>query len=304
MKKRNWQLIIGLIFVALLAFISIFGPHFPNLSPELKSVKELINEDGSISKPPHPPSLKYPFGTDWSGGGILSKLILGLNEVLVIIFGITLVRYLISIPLGFMSHYYKWANGIHEVWNKFFSFVPSIFMIIIVFNIPYIHYSPNRYVWIIFIIALLEVGRVADVTKSQIQSIAQKEYITAAISTGTSQKRLFKNYYFPALLPEMVVNMILDFSRNLFLIGQLGIINIIISYKTEWNFENLEWGKVYESYKHVYSWPILLNNIGQDIWIAKWIPLIACGAIAFLVLGFFVLAEGLRKHFNKRQSYF
>ncbi|MGM8214900.1 ABC transporter permease [Bacillaceae bacterium W0354] len=304
MKQRNWHLIFGVAFLAFIAFISIFGPHFPNLKPELESVKALINDDGSIRRLPFSPSLEYPLGTDRTGGDMLSRLIIGLNEVLVIILGITFVRYLISIPLGFMSYYYKAANWVLEIWNKFFSFVPSIFMIIIVLNIPYIYYAPNRYIWIIIIIALLEVGRVAEVTRSQVETIAQKEYITAAIASGTSEGKLFRKYYFPALLPELAINMILDFSRNLFVIGQLGIIQIFISYKTKWNFENLEYGRVYQSYDDVNSWPIFLQNIGEDIWLSEWIPLATCGAIVFLVLGFFVFAEGLRKHFNKRQSYF
>ncbi|MGM8216070.1 ABC transporter permease [Bacillaceae bacterium W0354] len=304
-KKWNYQLIFGTLFVSVLLIIAIVGPEINSLQESAtERARAVINEDGSISKPPFPPGKDYLLGTDDFGISLLSKLLVGTREVFIFMIGITLIRFLIGIPLGYFSYYNNPLHSTINAWNKIFTYIPVIFTVIVVFNIPYIFYAPNRMVWMMFIIALIEVGRVALMYRSSIETIAVKPFITAAISTGTTRRRLFRKYYIPLTLPEIIVQMIIDFGRNMFLIGQLGIIGIYISYKVTWiPARYFELGGVHQEFQDAHSWPLLFRQLGTFIYTAPWIPLIASAAITVVVLGFLMFAEGLRKHFQKRQAY-
>ena len=61
-------------------------------------------------------------------------------------------------------------------------------------------------IWVIVIIALLDVGRVAEIITTNMKAIQKMPYMEAAISTGTSLVKLVRRYYFPILIPEIIVH--------------------------------------------------------------------------------------------------
>jgi peptide/nickel transport system permease protein len=79
-------------------------------------------------------------------------------------------------------------------------------MIIFFINLPYLIYSPYRMIWVIVIIALLDVGRVAEIITTNMKAIQKQPYMEAAISAGTSPVNLIRRYYFPILIPEIIVH--------------------------------------------------------------------------------------------------
>jgi peptide/nickel transport system permease protein len=301
--KLNIQLKVGFIFIALLAIISFVGPHLPFIDNELTKTGAVISkENGKISIPPFKPSGEFWFGTDRNGIDMLSRIVVGAKDMLILILSITVIRYLTAIPIGLMAFYSKAINGLLQFLNLALSFVPAIFMIILFINMPYLIFSPNRVLWVIIVIAFLDVGRVAELVKQQVMIISQKPYIEAAITLGTRPVNLMRNYYLPVLYPELLVNIILDLARTTFIIGQLGIIGIYVSHRVQ--ALSAEFIPVYELQNTSNAWPLLFETLMHDIFSAPWIPIFTGLAITLVILGFFTLAEGVRRHFRKGVEYF
>mgnify|MGYP001342038976 CR=1 FL=1 len=101
------------------------------------------------------------------------------------------------------------------------------------------------------------------------------------------------------------MQVIIDFARNMFLLGQLSIIGIYVSHNARWIMSRgFEYNPVlYQDFENVHSWTIFFRDIGSTIHFTPWVPLVACAAITLVVVSFFVFAEGLRKFFNKQQAY-
>ncbi|WP_226086489.1 ABC transporter permease [Mesobacillus sp. S13] len=297
---KNPKLLIGTIFMIALFFFGIFGPYLPFVDKDLSMVGSRVI-DGDIKLPPFPPSIENLFGTDRKGIDLLSRIILGTREVLIVLFSVVLLRYLVAIPLGVFSLYSRGVKWVQDFLNKFLSFVPPVFMVILIVNMPILVYSEHRYYIVIGIIALLEAGRAAEKIHLQVQSISQKPYIEAAITTGSGPVTLFKRYYVPALIPELIVSVFLELGRTMFLIGQLGIVKIYLSHKLQ--VIEAQTSIVVEVQNTSNAWPLLFSDILQDIFVYPWIPFVACVIITIVILGFFTLADGLRKHFQKGYEY-
>ncbi|WML50580.1 ABC transporter permease subunit [Neobacillus sp. PS3-34] len=116
---------------------------------------------------------------------------------------------------------------------------------------------------------------------------------------GCTPGRLFLKYYFPVIMPHIIVQLVHDFGRVLFMIAQLGIIHIFVQYK----FIYLDNGS-YKVENTSNAWPTLFSNITQDIRIYRWIPYTVLAAMGLTILALNLFADGLQKHFEKKHRTF
>ena len=294
--KRNWRLWTGAFFLILLVLVAVFGPKFPFVDTELKELGALKTEEGKFILVPFPPMEGYPLGSDHKGVDILSLLIMGAGETLKIVLGVVVLRYVFAIPLAVAGFYSKFMEGIMHGWQQLFSFMPPIFFVSFFSGLPFIYFSDWRPGWMILVLALLETGRVAEIIHTHLRDTEKRPYIEAGIVSGCSPYRLFRNYYLPVVIPNIIVLVINDFGRILFLLSQLGIVRIFISMKFMMN----EWGTGYEAVNTSPSWPILFMTILDDVRIYKWIPLSAIGAIGLTLLFLNLFAGGVQRYFETK----
>jgi len=294
----NKQLKIGIGFLVILLLIIFVGPNLPFVDEELQKTGMMRTDDGSMAIPPYPPSGEYWFGSDHHGRDIMSRLVMGTKEVLLLVLAVVLLRYIIAVPLGLISYYFKSAKRMLAFLNHMLSFVPIIFIVLFFMNLPYLIYADSRLVWMILILSLVEVGRVADVIMKQTIELSQKPYIDTAIVSGNAPLQILRRYFFPQLFPQVAVNFTLDIGRVMFLIGQLGLINVFIMYTLE---TTPSMGlKVVNTSN---AWPVLFEQATYDVFISPWIPFATSVAITLFVVGFYVLGNGIRMFFERRQSY-
>ncbi|MCA1031055.1 ABC transporter permease subunit [Bacillus timonensis] len=295
---HNKSLIIGTIMTVLLVITMVFGPYLPFIDAELSGERVKFPEPGKIETAPFPPSDEYLLGTDKEGRDLLSLIVVGTKDTILIIFAITLLRYIIAVPLaliaskqvGPISWFIKW-------WHQLFSSLPIIFSTILLVNLPFLMFSEQRYIWCIVIIALIEVGKVAFITQQQAHALSKAAFVEAGITLGVTPLGLIIRYYIPNLLPEIIVNFFIDLSRVALLIGQLGILSIFIMQE----FVQLNYGAG-EVINTNFNWATLLGQARHDVLKAFWIPFFPALALTFTILSFNILAEGLRQHFNRRTA--
>ncbi|MBM7579491.1 ABC transporter permease subunit [Jeotgalibacillus terrae] len=290
----NKHLTIGGLMMAFLLVLTFLGPLLPVIDNSISQEGVRFTDEG-IEVPPFPPSAEDPLGSDREGRDILSLIVAGAQETLLVILAIVLIRFAVSAVLGIGSYYFKTIRAVLSIWSQLFSFMPSIFIVIFFAGLPFVVFSEHRQIWMIVIIAAVEVGRTGDMIKTSMDYSAKKSFFEAGIVSGCSQWTLFKNYFWPDLRLTIVTNFISDMGRTLFLIAQFAIIGVYLQNA----FWSIRGGGV-ETVNNSFIWPTLLQNIHRDVFTAEWVVLSTVGIITFTMVTFYLLSSGIRKYYQNK----
>ncbi|RTR31822.1 peptide ABC transporter permease [Robertmurraya yapensis] len=289
--KKNPLFSLGTVMFFLLVFIALFGKYLPGIDTRLDEIIFLRDENNIPFAPPFGPNERFPIGTDRLGRDLLSLIVLGARETLIVIIAIALIRYLLAIPLGFFAHKNRFGVNILLNWiNGFLSYIPTIIIVILLATLHPIVLSKIRPLYLILIIAALEVGRVAEMIKLELNQLSTKEFITGGNAVGISNFRLLKKYYMPFLYGKLLVNFVGDIGKVMFLLGQLGFLGIFISHsfmQTDAGVSGFENTSL--------SWPTLLTDAFRDLRGAIWIPFYASLAMTYVIFTFNILSQGIQK---------
>jgi peptide/nickel transport system permease protein len=224
---------------------------------------------------------------------------MGARETLIIVLLITIIRYIFAIPLAFFAHKNRFgAHYFLPCINGLLSYIPTIIIVILLVMLPPILTIDTRPYYIILIIALVEVGRAADMILLEMDELSKREYVLGGIAAGATPFRIFTAYILPFLYGRIFVYAISDLGKVMFLLGQLGFIGIFISQE----FIQNEAGG-FELINNSITWPMMLINAFQDIRGPIWIPFFSAFAMTFAIFTFNLFAEGLKKVFSKKVRY-
>ncbi|SEJ74440.1 peptide/nickel transport system permease protein [Bhargavaea ginsengi] len=287
MNRTLW---IGSVMIGTVLIMILFGPYLPLVDGSMDRTLVLRDSDGTLLAPPIPPSDDFLIGTDRKGVDLWSKVIIGARETFYILVVIVAVRIVAALLISIGAFYLKSLRFLMNLWNSFFSFMPTIFIICILLAIPGVMFSDHRSFWVLVIISAVEVGRLAMVFYENLQQQRKQTYMEAAITNGGSRWTLFKNYYWPSLVRELAITTPMEAGRAMILLVQLGVIGIYVNQQF---FSQMD--RSYRAVETSDSWPVLLSNLQQDIYSAQWIPIAALVAMTFSIIGFYLLAEGLKK---------
>ncbi|WLD93620.1 ABC transporter permease [Alkalihalobacillus sp. AL-G] len=294
---KNKTLLVGSFMFLIVLFMMLVGPHLSFIDP--KAGEEIVRvEEGVITAPPYPPSLEDPFGSTERGRDLLSLVVIGTKDTLLLVFAVTVIRYILSVPLALFATKKKGlSHWILNGWNQLFSGLSVLFSAILLLNVPFLTFNENRVYWSILILALIEVGRVAYIFQQQTYTISKSLYIDAAVTVGSHPLSIYFRHYLPALMPKIISTFFIDLGRVLLLIGQLGIFSIFINQKlVQLSFSHGE----LQNTSH--NWATLLGTARGDLLTAFWIPFFPALAITFTIITFNLLGEGLRQHFEQPSS--
>jgi peptide/nickel transport system permease protein len=277
-------------------YMTFFGKYLSFNDAELKEIQYTWTKDRIPMAPPYAPSDPHILGTDREGRDILSLIVMGAKQTLFLVVLITAIRYLFALPLAYFAHKRTiGANHLLNWLNGFFSYIPTTIVVILLATLPPILFNEHRPVYLVFIIAMVELGRVAQMFKVEMDEIAAKEFITGGISIGVSPFRLLKSYFY---LQKLLVNLVTDAAKVMFLLGQLAFIGIFISQFLNNNENN------WELVNNSNAWPALLINAFNDIRSAVWIPFYPALAMTYAIITFNVFAQGLQNLFKRKADYF
>ncbi|MHC0038420.1 ABC transporter permease [Pseudoneobacillus sp. C159] len=292
---RNLPLLIGGCFFFILLVFATVGPYLPFIDNQLQEVLIKQDESGRFRIPPYAPSQDNLLGTDYNGRDMLSLLVIGTRETLMIVFAAGIMRYLIAIPLGAAAVYFKFVRWLLNGWNYLLSFIPPIFLVALFIGIPFFYFSDHLFFWFLFIIAIVEVGRVAEIFRNQIVYLSGNEFIQAAVTTGTTRFGLMWRHYLPHLRPQIIQQFVMDLGRVLFLMAQLAVVEIFISSE----FVS-QLGGGYKPLNTSLAYPGFLQSIMRDMWMKPWIPYSTVLFISFMIITFLMLSEGIKNYYKKK----
>jgi peptide/nickel transport system permease protein len=293
---KNFPLWIGGLGLLILLALTVLGPYLPFVDPNVTPTPFRTDENDKIYIPPFPPSHENPLGTDVEGRDMLSMIILGAKETLMIVLFITLARYLIAIPLAITASKQSGVmffilNG----WNQLFSGLPTLFAAIFFIHLPFVVSADYRTWWVILILASLEVGRVGYIFQQQAYSLSKSPFVDSGVSIGNSNWGLYRRYYFPYLLPQIIVNFVIDMGRTMLLIGQLGFFAVFMS-----QVYLLSDRGIILVQNTSLDWTTLLADSRNEIRKNPLVPLFPTLAITFAIISLNLFGEGLRRVFEER----
>jgi peptide/nickel transport system permease protein len=259
LKNKSFVIggIISLLFF-LVAFLSYFWTPYP---------VEDINIADKLLKP----SAKYLLGTDHFGRDILSMLIKGARNSVIVAFVALGIGIGCGVPLGLTAAAKKgWIDELIMRFNDFTFAFPSLISAIMITAIL----GPGS-VNSIIAIGIFNIPVFARVARGASLSIWKREFILAARSAGKGQFRISMEHILPNIASILIVQATIQFA--------LGIL-------AEAGLSYLGLG----TQPPMPSWGKMLNDAQTFMHFAPQLAIYPGAAIALTVMGLNLFGDGLR----------
>ncbi|MGA9192740.1 MAG: ABC transporter permease subunit, partial [Anaerolineales bacterium] len=294
---RSPILIMGSVLLLGLLGAVFFGPRFSGQSP-FKTHGVMMFE-GTISAPPFPPSMTFPWGTDILGRDLQALVLAGAKQTIVLGLLATLARVSLGTVLGALAGWWR-GGGIDRLVSSavgvWASYPSTLFAMILILALG-IKQGVG-----VFVLALSVVGwgEVAQFVRGKVVAIKAEPYVEGARVIGARDMGILIRHVVPNLVPSLLVLAMLEMGGVLLLLAELGFLNIFLGggFTVELLGTQSLAGIPYH-YSDVPEWGALLANV-RDWWRAyPWLGWYPGVAFFLAILTFNLLGEGLRRFIER-----
>lgn len=263
---ENKRGLIGCVIVLCVVFIAIFAPLISPLDP--------LAQDLSLRlKPPgwHEGNATYWLGTDQLGRDIASRIIYGSRISLVVSLSAVLVGAILGISVGLVSGYFRGTIDavIMRLADIQLAF-PFILLIIAVVAVL----GPS----LINIVAVLGItGWVvyARIVRSEVLSLREREFITAAKALGCTNFKIIATHLFPNVGASCIVIATLEIARMILIESALSFLGLGVQPPTP-------------------SWGGMLADGRVYLYTSWWLPTFPGLVLMVTILGVNLVGDWLR----------
>lgn len=256
---------LGTTLVLLFLFVAIAGPV---IAPY--GLNEQIYADARQG-----PSAAHWFGTDHLGRDVFSRVLLGASEILTLSGLGTLLAVISGASFGLISGY--WGGIFDEVLMRIFDSLlamPALLLSLLILGTV----GPSRY-GVLIVIVIVYTPIVARVVRSVVLSVKNKAFVEAAQIQGEPLSRILFREIFPSVIPTLAVEAALRFSYAIFLVASLGFLGVGVQPPTP-------------------NWGLMVNEARPHVSQLPWTLFFPAGAIAFIVVGVNLMADGVKRYFR------
>ncbi|MGD2247238.1 MAG: ABC transporter permease [Candidatus Methanofastidiosia archaeon] len=265
--KKNKKGMIGFYMLLIAVAIAIFAPYIILYSPQ-----SYFSELEYVS---HPPTWKYPLGTDLFGRDVYSQLIWGFRSALTIALPSAFLVGVIGTLMGLVSGFY--SGTIDRVCQRIsitFLVWPSVPLVVLVVH-SWGGYKAQ--LAIILGVAVTLWPTTARAIRSEVLSLKNRPFIDAARVAGASNNRIILRHILP------------NVAHLTFLYITIGVASALVLEATI-NFLGLADPKII-SWGQMLTFTLTLTR-GRTPW---WVIIPPGLAITYMVLSFFLISMGLRE---------
>ncbi|HYB40414.1 MAG TPA: ABC transporter permease [Candidatus Methylomirabilis sp.] len=254
---------VGAGIIAAWVAVAVLAPLIAPFAPNANDVAALG----------HPaPSAAHWLGTDHLGRDLLSRILWGARPVLTVAPLAVLGAAIAGSLLGLAAGYYR--GLVDTVISRAGDIVLS-FPVIILYMIILAHVGSSA-LHIIAVLSLTKAPIIARIVRGLTLDLREREYVAAAKMRGESALYIMLAEILPNARGPLIVDMCLRTGYNVVIIGALGFLGIgLPPPDPDWG------GMVKDTYGMMSVWPHM--------------ALFPSAAIASLVIGFNLLAVGLRE---------
>ncbi len=219
---------------------------------------------------------------------ILTRLMYGGRISLRIGFIVVIIETVIGVILGGIAGYFGgWVDNLIMRIVDTFNSIPSLPIFLIIGSmLDALRVDPQiRMLYLMIILAILGWPGIARMTRGQILSLREQEFMIATEATGLSvSKRIFK-HLIPNVIPQLIVIATLALGGVILTESVLSFLGLGVK------FPFASWGNIISAVSNVH----VMTN-----YLFVWIPAGIC--ILITVLGFNFIGDGLRDAFDPKMK--
>ncbi len=285
----NFPFAVGGILVLILLAVVVFGPLMSPHSPYTTVGLTIV--DGKMEVPPFVPGEKYPWGTDVMGRDIMSLVLAGAQQTLMLAALVMLTRVLIGAVLGALAGWFggTWFDRTVLSLAEIIAAFPTLLLAMILILAIGIRQGMQP-----FIIALGFVGwgEVMQFVRGEVMALRPKPFIESAVAVGLRTPGILRNHVLPNLISPLISIASLEMGAVLMLLGELGFIGIFIGGGA---FAELQIDMPPYHYSDVPEWGALLSNVRVYARAYPWTAIYPTLAFFISILSFNLFGEGVRR---------
>jgi len=258
---------IGTVIIFIFLTIAIFAPLLTSYSPT-----EQFMEERLLS-----PSSQHIFGTDQYGRDIFSRVVYGARVEVWIIFIVSIISVMIGIIVGITAGYFGGAVDeiLMRITDMFLAFPRLVLAMVLTAAL-----GPNLTNTMIAI-ALVDWTVYARLGRAEAMKVKSQPYIEAIRAIGAKDLRIIAFHVLPMSISPVIVQLTLRMGTIILTAAGLGFLGLGAQPPTP------EWGAIVSDGR----------SYLVDQW---WISTFPGMAIAFVVLGFNLLGDGIRDILDPR----
>ena len=259
---------------ALLAFLIILGAVFAPVITGGVSPTDAVLKDALQA-----PSAKHICGTDKLGRDVFARVIYGARTSLTATFAVVAIIFALGSVLGVLAGYFGgWVDTIiMRVADMMVSFPGMVFAIAIA---GILGASVKNAV---IAVALVSWTKYARLARSLVLKIRNRDFVSAAIVTGSKTPYILRKYMLPNVIPTLVITAATDIGGMMLELAGLSFLSFGAKAPTP------EWG-------------LMLNEGRQFISNAPWMMIYPGLAIFIVVVVFNLLGDALRDVLDPRDE--
>ena len=261
--QSNRLAVIGIIFSLTIILSSIFAPLITKYDPQKVDLRSMLK----------PPSSEHILGTDKIGRDVFARIIYGGRISILVGLGSALGAALIGVSIGAYTAYRGgWWDSIFLRISEIFMAFPQIILVLLLVSV-----LGQSLMNLIIIFVITGWGGLYRMTRAQVLSLREEEYVQALRAFGLSRARICFKHILPNALGPIMVNITL--STAMFILEEAALsflgLGVPLNIPT--------WGNIL--------------NVAQDLRVLQnywWVWLPSGITISLFVLSINFVGDGLR----------
>ncbi|HKY51826.1 MAG TPA: ABC transporter permease [Candidatus Limnocylindria bacterium] len=283
---RNKAAVLGLIIIAAAFIVAIFAPVLAPYDPILQNqpVASQMEPQWTGSKYTDP---RFLLGTDFLGRDILSRLMHAARISMVVGFIPTSIVFFVGIIVGMTAGYFGgWVDQLlMRVTDVVYAFPDFLFLLIIVASFRASPFGKIMDGLLLIFVAIAIVGwvGVARLTRGQVLSLKEREFVEAARAVGAKPSRLMTKHLLPNALAPLIVTAAFAVPSAILGEATLSFLGVGIIPPTP------SWGQMINE-----GFPLFSAN--------PWAVVLPAMCISIVMLAFTFVGDGLRDALDPRMK--
>jgi len=263
---RNPAAVIGLIMLAAILAVTVFGPMVMEADPfEI------------VSAPMDPPGSEYALlGSDYLGRDVLTGIVYGGRATLLVGLVAAVLSVAIGVTVGALAGYYGgWVDEVLMRITEFFQVMPTLLLAMVLVTL----FSPSL-ATISIAIGVASWTSNARLARAEFLRLRQREYVMAERVIGAGNGRIIWKVILPNALAPLIVSATL-------------VVGTAILFEAGLSFLGL-------GDPNIMSWGLIIGNNRPYILTAWWAVTLPGVAIFLTVLAVSLIGDGLNDAFNPK----
>ncbi|MFC3725490.1 ABC transporter permease [Neoaquamicrobium sediminum] len=194
--------VLGAVVFLSIVLLVIFGPYIHGIDPQALNVRD---KNQGIS-------LTHPMGTDNLGRDMFAQVLAGGRTSLSVGITAMLLSLLVGTTIGVVAGYFRRADGLLMRLTDLFlalPLLPLLLVIIMLFRDTLrAAFGPETgiFLLIVFVIGITSWMQTARIVRGAVLSVKEQEFVVAAKSIGTRERRIVTRHILPNVLSPIMVS--------------------------------------------------------------------------------------------------